>query len=88
MANMFTEISHRLESYEIFENEVYLSPKIHLDLDISRYLTNFAIACVLRYLDSDILAEIEDAWPVHHSTVIFPRGPDSVPHSHAGADLV
>ena len=34
MANMFTEISHRLEFYEIFENEVYLSPKIHLDIQI------------------------------------------------------
>ena len=31
MANMFPEISHRLEFYEIFENEVYLSPKIHLE---------------------------------------------------------
>ena len=34
MANMFTAIYHRLEFYEIFENEVYLSPKIHLDIQI------------------------------------------------------
>ena len=56
--------------------------------NISRYLTNFASACVLRQLDFDIFAEGEDAWSVHHSTIIFPRGPDSVPHSHAGANLV
>ena len=50
--------------------------------NISRYLTHFAIACVLRQLvDFYIFAEVEDA-------IIFPRSPDSVPHSHAGANLV
>jgi len=31
---MFTAISHRLGFYEIFENEVYLSSKIHLYIPI------------------------------------------------------
>ena len=34
MANIFTAIPHRLEFYEIFDNEVYLSPNIHLDIQI------------------------------------------------------
>ena len=35
-----------------------------------------------------VFSEVEDAVSVHHSNIIFSRSPDSVPHSHAGANLV
>ena len=91
MANMFPEISHRLEFYEIFENEVYLSPKIHLDIQILADI--WLILPLLVCWDSYTLIlllklRLLGLYSVHHSIIIFPRGPDSVPHSHAVANLV